>query len=119
MESLDFGGEFEAGELGHLDIGEQNVGQQGASEVERGAAVGGIARDFEIAFSGEQGGERAAHHGLIFGDEDADHTGTRMRSSVPCEPWRSRMPPSASTRSRMPLRPLPSSAAPQRPLSAT
>ncbi len=44
-------------------------------QIERGAAVGGIARDFEIALGGEQCGQRAAHHGLIFGNEDADHTG--------------------------------------------
>src|SRR5581483_8045890 len=85
--------------------------------------------DLEVGFETEQGGQRTADHGLVLGQQDADHaTGTATRSRNPPSGRgpASTEPPNRSTRSRRPRRPLPSSEwavepspSPSRPPSST
>ena len=72
---LEVGGEFEAGLLGHFDVGDDDVGREIAGELEGLAAVGGLGDDGDVGLEIEEGGERSAEHGLIFGEEDADRRG--------------------------------------------
>lgn len=75
LEALDFGGEFEAGHFGHFNVGEQDVGRQLVGEAQGLGAVAGLADDREIVFGFEERGKGSEHHGLIFGENDADrHT---------------------------------------------
>ena len=69
------GGELEAGHFGHLDIGDDNVGLELAGEAVGFASVGGLGDDGDVGFELEKRGERAAEHGLVFGDDDADFGG--------------------------------------------
>ena len=73
--ALDALREFEAGQAGHLDVGDQDVGIEPLQFAPRAFAVGGGAQHFDIALHAQQRGERAAQHCLVFGDEDADHGG--------------------------------------------
>jgi hypothetical protein len=51
------GGEFEAGHVGHLDIGDENVGFEAACGFEGFAAVGGGGDDGDVGFEFEECGE--------------------------------------------------------------
>ena len=66
------GGEFEAGHLGHLDVGDEDVGSETADGVECVATVGAGGDDGDVGFEVEESGESAEHHGLIFGEGYAD-----------------------------------------------
>ena len=109
------GRELEAGHLRHLDVGEQDVGPFAAHDVERFLAVARAGDDFDVAFDLEQRRQRAEEHGLILGDDDADHaersmalsSGSAIVSVVPREASRARVPPRAAMRSRIPVRPKP------------
>ncbi len=65
------GGEFEAGHVGHLDVGDEDVGFEAANGVEGLAAVGGGGDDGDVGLEFEEGGECAEDHSLIFGEDDA------------------------------------------------
>ena len=65
-------GEFEAGHVRHLDVGDEDVGFEAANGFAGLAAVGGGGDDGDVSFELEEGGECAEHHGLIFGEDNAD-----------------------------------------------
>ncbi len=50
-------------------------GRCGHREVERLGPRSRLRHDFEIAFDVEQRAQRAEHHRLVFGQQDADHEG--------------------------------------------
>ena len=72
MAGAKVGREFESGHDGHLDVGDENVGGEAGNCVERLAAVGGAGHDGDVGLEFEQGGESAEHHGLVFGEDDAN-----------------------------------------------
>src|SRR6266568_1053900 len=118
---------LEAGALGHLDIGNDDIRSVFAGETQGLASIGGL-RDYgDVWFEVKKCGESSAQHGLIFGEENADrscrfgshdHDIAALRSGssrMSRVPWPCSMPsssekrpPSDSMRSRMPRRPLPS-----------
>jgi len=120
------GGEFEAGHLGHLDVGHEDVGGEAADGVECFAAVGAGGDDDDVGFEVEESGESAEDHGLVFGEGDADGgawahwatqgafscavagCGSSMSKVTPGSVVMESRPPRDWTRSRMPRRPLPS-----------
>lgn len=71
----DFGGEGEAGHSGHFDVGDEDVGLLLRDGLERLVAVGGASADGDVGFGFKEGGERAQHHSLIFGDDYLDLLG--------------------------------------------
>ena len=97
----------------HLDVGDQHVRPQALNERPGLGAVGGATDDFEVRLQRKQGRQRATHHALVLGDDDADHaftagSGTCARTTVPCPPRISSVPPTAAMRWRMPFTPWPS-----------
>ena len=50
----------------------RTLGERRRNGVERVATVGGAGYDGDVGFEFEQGGEGAEHHGLIFGEDDAN-----------------------------------------------
>src|SRR5688572_2633400 len=115
--------EFDARHAGHFDVGDDDVRSQPPALGQRLHAVSGGAEHFDVALHLQQCAQCAAHHGLVLGEQDADHaaTGTDARSTVPpsllgasCS-----VPPTLSSRSRMPLSPLPGTMRPPCPSSAT
>ena len=75
MTGAQAGGKLKPGHDGHLDVGDENVGGEAANGVERIATVGGAGDDRDVGLEFEQSGERAEHHGLVFGEDDADGWG--------------------------------------------
>lgn len=71
----DFGGESEAGHLGHLDVGNENVGFVLLDGGESLVAVGGAGADGDVGLGFKQRGERSQDHGLIFGYDYLDFCG--------------------------------------------
>jgi hypothetical protein len=65
-------GEFEAGHVGHLDVGDEDVGFEAADGLAGLAAVGGGGDDGDVGLEFEEGGECAEDHGLVFSEDDAD-----------------------------------------------
>src|SRR5262249_10792437 len=68
-----------------------------------------LAHDVEVGFEPQQHRERAPHHGLVLGEQDADHdSGAEAMRANPSVPARVRtVPPSRSRRSVRPRRPWP------------
>ena len=58
--------------LGHLDVGDEDVGSETGDCVERLATVGGAGDDGDVGFEFEECGEGAEDHGLVFGEDDAN-----------------------------------------------
>ena len=56
----------------HFDVGDEDVGLVRKDGFERLLAVARFGDDGDVAFDFEQGGERAQHHPLIFGQNHAD-----------------------------------------------
>ena len=71
----DFGGEREAGHSGHFDVGNEDVGLEFGDGFESLASVGSAGADGDVGLGFKQRGERAQHHGLIFGDDDLNLCG--------------------------------------------
>src|SRR5690606_3500557 len=112
----------EPAHLGHLDVGQQNVGSMLTHRLQRLLPVGGRRHHFDVFFEIEEGGEGREHHRLVLGQDDPDHgvpTGRLTRSRVPGGPLRSTRPPAAITLSRIPRRPEPSGSLAPTPSSAT
>ncbi len=87
MGGTERGGEFEAGHVRHLDVGDEDVGSEAGDGGEGIAAVGGLGDDGDVGLEFEQGGESAEDHGLIFGEDDADglaHRATQERLEARC-----------------------------------
>ena len=63
----------------HLDVGEEHVGRLARDEIERDASVARSPDDFDVALDLQQRRERAEHHRLIFGDDDANHARRSVR----------------------------------------
>ena len=87
-----------------------------ARQGQRLAAVRGASHDLEIALDLEQRSERAEHHRLILGNQDADHAcvslprrrvvGAVSLIVMPRDPSPVRgLPPISRARARMPSRP--------------
>ena len=70
--------EFQAAQAGHLDIGDQQVGLEPLQFAPGGLAIGRTADHLDVVFHAQQRGERATHHGLVFGKQDADHRIVRV-----------------------------------------
>jgi hypothetical protein len=64
--------ELEAGHLGHLDVGDKDVWFEAGYGFDGVAAVGGGGDDGDVGFELEERREGAKHHGLVFGEDDAD-----------------------------------------------
>jgi len=58
--------------VGHLDVRDEDVRFEAADGFEGLAAVGGGGDDGDVSLKFEEGREGAEHHGLIFGEDDAD-----------------------------------------------
>ena len=71
--ALDALRQFQSAEPGHFDIGDQHIGLEPLQIAPRRFAIGRSAQHFEIAFHAQQRRQRAAHHRLVFGQQDADH----------------------------------------------
>src|SRR5262249_20252235 len=99
-------------ELRHAQIEEHHVRAQLAGEAHGLEPVGRLAHHLDAVVGREHGAEPLAEEGLVIGEEDADHPGTRTSSAKPwpravvMETW----PPTSSARSRRPTRPNPPSA---------
>ena len=72
----EFGGNVEAGEARHLDVGEEHIGPRTERQGNSVRARGGLADDFDVVLDVEQRGECTEDHRLILGDHDADHDAT-------------------------------------------
>ena len=72
MSGAQRGGEFEAGHVGHLYVGDEDVGREVVDGVERVASVGGAGDDGDVGLDVEESGEGAEDHGLVFGEHYAD-----------------------------------------------
>ena len=66
------GCKFEAGHVRHLDVGDENVGSKAGDGGEGVTAIRGLGHDGDVWLEIKQGGESSQHHGLIFGERDAD-----------------------------------------------
>ena len=106
---------FEAVELGHPDVHQDDVRSQRANLVDRVAAVGRLADDLDLRLGVEDHPEAGADERLVVDEQNADHdrasAGSCARSTKP-PPSRgpvSSVPPYNATRSRIPTRPAPSS----------
>ena len=62
--------QLEAGHLGHLDVGEDNIGLVLLDLGQGLAAIDGGGDDLDVVLEIEQSGERAQYQPLILGDED-------------------------------------------------
>jgi len=82
MVGAEGGGEFEAGHLRHLDVGDEDVGSEPADGVEGLAAVGAGGDDGDVGFEFEERGEGAEDHGLVFGEGYADGAGRWSHTGV-------------------------------------
>ena len=71
--ALDALRQLQSGEARHFDIGDQQIGFEPLQFAPRGFAIGGGGEHFDIGFQRQQRRERAAHHCLIFSQQDADH----------------------------------------------
>ena len=71
--ALDALRQLQAAQPGHLDVGHQHVGLEALQIAPRRFAVRRRAEHLEVSFHRQQRRQRAAHHGLVFGEEDADH----------------------------------------------
>src|ERR1700733_5210572 len=71
-------GELEAGHLGHLDVCDEDVRFEAGYSFDGVAAVCGGGDDGDVGFELEERGEGAKHHGLIFGEDDADGRAHRV-----------------------------------------
>ena len=99
-------------EPGHLDVEQGDVGLRGQRRGHHLVAARALGDDVDVLLEREQGGERAADHPLVLGDQDVDHVAARgtyaCRRNPPRSPGpASRCPPAAPTRSRSPCSPLP------------
>ena len=65
--------EFQPGQPGHLDVGDQHVGLQALQFAPGFLAVGRGAEHLDVGLHRQQGRQRAAHHRLVLGEQDADH----------------------------------------------
>src|SRR5690349_2296665 len=70
---------------GHLDIGDENVWRQAGNGVERVATVSGAGYDRDVRLEFKQCGEGAEHHGLVFGEDDAN--GSAHRTTQGAASW--------------------------------
>ena len=70
--ALQLGRDFEAGERGHFNVGDEDVGPRLLHRAQSFVAVARARDDLDVIFHFEQRGERAQHHGLVFGDDDPD-----------------------------------------------
>ncbi len=66
-------GQFQAGQARHLDVGDQHLRLQPLQLAPRALAVGHRTDDLDVRLHAQQRGQRAADHGLVFGQQDADH----------------------------------------------
>ncbi len=66
------GGDLEAGQQRHLDVGQQHVGPQLLDPAQGGRAVVGVADHLDVGLQAQQRGQRARDELLVFGDQDAD-----------------------------------------------
>src|SRR4051812_22803826 len=114
------GGGVEAVGAGHLDVQQRHVGALRERRLEHLVAAGHLGHDLDVGLEREQAGKRAADHGLVLGEQDADHradsTGTTARTRNPGPSSRgpaSRRPPAWRTRASSPASPWPA------PLAAT
>ena len=71
--ALDALGQFQSRQTGHLDIRYQNVRSTSLQFAPGDLAICRFANYVDIGFQVEQGAQRSAHHGLVFGEDDADH----------------------------------------------
>jgi hypothetical protein len=71
--------ELDAAQARHLDVGDDEIGLQLLDRASRFLAVRRGADDVDVGLELQERGQRAANHGLIFGEEDADHHRTVSR----------------------------------------
>lgn len=67
--------QLQSGQARHLDVGDHNIGPLALHALPGLLAVGRGADHVDVRLELEQGRQCAAHHGLVFGEEDADHGG--------------------------------------------
>ena len=69
----------EAGQLGHLDVDEKDVGEALAQSGEGGAAIRAFANNLNVGLGGEEGADALPGEGLIVDDEGGEfHAGTTV-----------------------------------------
>ncbi len=70
--ALQLGGNFQAGQLGHLDVGDEDVRSILLHQLQGLVAGARAGDDLDVVLHFQQCGQRPQHHGLVFGDDYPD-----------------------------------------------
>src|SRR5262249_4842751 len=97
----------------HTDVHQDDVREQPLRQLDRLAAVAGLADDLDVVLGAEDHAEAVAHERLVVAEENADDhrsvaaNGSRAATRKPPSGTGSvsTLPPSAAARSRMPISP--------------